>query len=79
VSILRVLVDGVPMPDPEARAFWRRFSAWMDAHTGDLAGFARSEGLASVHPEMHASGPVLLASHRDPQRPYAPAHGERDN
>jgi len=70
MSLLRVVVDGEPMPPEEGLAFWKRFSVWMDEHPGDLAGFAKSEGLASVHPEMHAGAPVLVASRDAPQRPY---------
>ena len=77
MTSLRVVVDGETLPDPEARAFWKRFSEWMDGHHGDLAGFARAEGFASVHPEMAASGPVLVASRSDPQRPYTTAVGPR--
>jgi hypothetical protein len=70
---LRVLLEGTPLPTDEARAFWQRFSAWMAANAGDLAGFARQEGLASVHPEMHAGAPVLVASRNTPQRAYTSA------
>jgi hypothetical protein len=73
MSVLQVLVDGAPLADDAARAFWRRYSAWMDEHAGDLAGFAKSEGLASVHPEMHGGAPVLVASHSAPQRAYSSA------
>ena len=69
---LAVLVDGAPMAEPEARAFWQRFSDWMEEHKGDLLGFARAEGYASVHPGVHDGRPVLLASHREAQRAYAP-------
>ncbi len=70
---LRVSVDGAPLPNEEAQAFWQRFSQWMEEHEGDLAGFARAEGLASVHPEMHAGSPVLVASRSGPQKAYASA------
>lgn len=70
---LGVIVDGVAMPDEEARAFWERFSAHMDANKGDLAGFARAEGFASVHPEMRGGAPVLIVSRTTPQRAYANA------
>jgi hypothetical protein len=73
MSALRVLVDGEPLPDADARAFWKRFSEWMEEKRGDLAGFARSEGLASVHPELHESGPVLVASRTGAQVPYETA------
>jgi hypothetical protein len=68
-----VLIDGEPLPDVEAIAFWKRFSTWMDAHPADLAGFAKSESLASVTPEMHAGAPVLVASRSAPQKPYTSA------
>jgi len=74
---LRVLIDGLPLGDPEARALWQRFSAWMEEHAADLAGFARSEGFASVHPELHGGEPVLVASRTAPQKPYANALSRR--
>ena len=70
---LRVIVDGTPMAEPDGRAFWQRFSAWMEEHKGDLAGFARAEGVASVHPEVHDGEPVLVASRTAPQKPYTNA------
>ena len=73
MSLLRVLVDGEPLPNEEAIAFWKRFSAWMDEHPGDLAGFAKGEGLSSVTPEMHSGAPVLVASRSAPQKPYTSA------
>src|SRR5260370_25133338 len=73
MTLLRVMVDGAPLTDSEAREFGRRFSHWMEKRKGDLAGFARAEGLASVHPELQEGGPVLVASHGAPQRAYGPA------
>jgi hypothetical protein len=70
---LAVLVDGLPLPDDEAHAFWERYSAWMQEHRADLAGFASIEGLESVHPEMHSGRAVLVASRKAPQRAYAAA------
>jgi hypothetical protein len=74
---LRVLVDGAPLPEAQARAFWERFSAWLDAHKGDLSGFAASEGFTSVHPETRGGEPVLVASKTAPQRPYTTAPRRR--
>jgi hypothetical protein len=74
---LRVILDGIPMAEPDGRAFWQRFSAWMEEHKGDLAGFARAEGVASVHPEVHDGEPVLVASRTAPQKPYANAVTKR--
>lgn len=71
-----MLVDGTTLPDEVGAAFWRRFSAYLDAHRGDLAGFAAEEGFASVHPELRDGCPTLVASHSTPQRPYAPASEE---
>ena len=73
MSLLRVLVDGEALPTEEAIAFWKRFSVWMDEHPGDLAGFAETEGLTSVVPEMHSGAPVLVASRSAPQKPYTSA------
>ncbi|HEX7604799.1 MAG TPA: hypothetical protein VF316_24440 [Polyangiaceae bacterium] len=68
---LRVLVDGQPMPEEEARAFWQRFSEHMETNRGDLAGFAKAEGYASVHPGLGADGPELHVSRSATQRPYS--------
>jgi hypothetical protein len=68
---LSVLVDGAPLPEAEAVAFWDRFSRWMEEHRGDLAGFATQEGYASVHPGVDGDRPVLRASKTAGQRPYA--------
>jgi hypothetical protein len=67
---LGVRLDGVAMNDADARAFWERFSAYMEANKGDLAGFAKQEGLASVHPSMDGRRAVLLASRTAPQKGY---------
>ncbi len=74
---LRVLLDGTPLADADARALWQRFSAWMEEHPSDLGGFARAEGFASVHPELHGGEPVLVVSRAVPQRPYAAAPTKR--
>ena len=73
MSLLRVLIDGEALPSEEGIAFWKRFSLWMDEHPGDLAGFAETEGLSSVVPEMHSGAPVLVASRTAPQKPYTSA------
>ncbi len=61
------------MPEADARAFWQRFSAYMDEHKGDLAGFATAEGFASVVPETGRSGARLRVSRSAPQPAYANA------
>ncbi len=73
MSRLKVVVDGAPMPEAEAREFWKRFSAHMDAHKGDLAGFANAEGFESVHPVMGPDGAELHASRNAAQQPYSNA------
>lgn len=73
VAALKVLVDGVALPEAEGRALWQRFSAHMEAHRGDLEGFAKSEGFASVHPVMGTEGAELHASRTTAQRPYQTA------
>lgn len=70
---LRVTIDGEALPEPEARAFWTRFSDYMETNKGDLAGFAKSEGLASVHPKMSPEGALLVGSRKESQQPYANA------
>lgn len=72
---LAAYVDGVAMPEEEGRAFWQRFSDWMEEHRGDLAGFAAKEGFVSVHPGVENGRPVLYASKSTAQRPYAPVSG----
>jgi len=65
-SRLAVVVDGVAMGDDDARTFWVRFSQYMDSHQGDLAGFAASEGFASVVPEHRKGQAVLVVTRRRP-------------
>jgi hypothetical protein len=73
---LAVLVDGVAMEETAALAFWERFSAWMEEHRGDLAGFAVQEGYASVHPGVNGDRPVLRASKSVAQQPYSTVRAE---
>jgi hypothetical protein len=60
--VLAVLKDGAPLPDDEARTLWTAFSAHMDAHRGDMAGFAKQQGWHSVAPEYRKGQAVLIAS-----------------
>ena len=64
-SKLVVLLDGRPLPDEQARAIWTRFSAHMDQHQGDTAGFAQIEGFSSVRPESRAGRAVLVIATRN--------------
>jgi len=70
---LTVIVDGTPMPDEEARLFWGRFSEHMEKNKGDLAGFAKAEGFASVRPAMGPQGAQLVVSRTAKQEPYGNA------
>jgi hypothetical protein len=70
---LTVIVDGAPMAEEEARAFWTRFSDHMEKNKGDLAGFAKAEGFASVRPAMGPQGAQLVVSRTAKQEPYANA------
>jgi hypothetical protein len=76
-SLLSVIVDDAALPDEEARAFWKRFSAYMDANKGDLAGFAKQEGFTSVVPETGPDGARLRASRTALQPVYANAKPAR--
>jgi hypothetical protein len=67
---LAVEIDGVVVADEEARALWERFSAWMEEHRGDLAGFAAKEGYASAHPGIANGRPILRLSRTSSQQPY---------
>ena len=57
---LVVLVDGEALPDDAARELWTKFSAHMDQHQGDIAGFAAKHGYASVSPEYRKGQAVLV-------------------
>lgn len=59
-SRLVVKIDGKTLADEEARAVWERFSAYMEAHQGDVAGFAKEEGVASVQPTYENGKAVLV-------------------
>ena len=41
---LRAFVNGEELEEPAARALWERFSAYLESHPGDEAGFAVTEG-----------------------------------
>lgn len=59
-SKLAVLVDGVALDAEPARALWTEFSAHMDEHKGDMAGFAKKKGWQSVAPEFRQGKAVLV-------------------
>jgi hypothetical protein len=57
---LAVLVDGAPLAEAEARDLWKEFSAHMDEHQGDMAGFAKKKGWQAVSPEYRRGQAVLV-------------------
>lgn len=61
-SRLAVLLDGAPLAEEEARALWTAFSAHMDEHRGDMAGFAKLRGYHEVRPEYRKGQAVLIVS-----------------
>jgi hypothetical protein len=69
-SKLAVLFDGAMLPEAEAKALWVEFSAHMDAHQGDMAGFAKKKAWFSVSPEYRAGKAVLVV--RTTERAPAP-------
>ncbi len=71
---LGAVIDGVAVPEDAARELWRKFSEYMEAHKGDLGGFAKAEGFASVHPRSDGGRAMLVFSRTAVQEPYgAPA------
>lgn len=62
---LAVLVDGVALPDDEARELWTKFSEHMDEHQGDMAGFAKLCGYHRVSPEARKGQAVLVVQTRE--------------
>ena len=68
-SRLAVLVDGKPLGDDEARVLWTEFSAHMDEHKGDTAGFAKKKGWVAAAPEYRQGKAVLVVRTVEKQRP----------
>lgn len=67
---LIAVVDGVPLAPEDARKLWERFSAHMEAHQGDFAGFAQREGYQAASVDVVMGRPTLtLASQPQPAEP----------
>jgi hypothetical protein len=84
-SRLAVMIDGASMDDDAARALWTEFSAHMDAHEGDMKGFAAKKGWFAVAPEYRQGKAVLVvrttaaapaAPPPPPRKPQA-GHGDK--
>ena len=58
-SVLAAVVAGRPLSADDARVLWERFSAYMERHEGDFAGFAAAEGFASASVAMRDGRPTL--------------------
>jgi hypothetical protein len=71
-TVLAAFVDGVALGGDEARALWKDFSAHMDEHEGDVAGFAAKRGWASIAPEFRL-GQAVLVVRTTPNAPGPPA------
>ncbi|MRG95192.1 hypothetical protein [Polyangium spumosum] len=67
---LAAFVDGVALPDDQARDLWKRFSEWMGEHKGDMAGFGKQNGYTQITPEYRGGRAVLIAYTKEP--PPAP-------
>ncbi len=61
-AALVVEIDGKALAPADAEETWRAFSAHMDEHQGDLAGFAKLRGWKSVAPTYRRGSAVLLVS-----------------
>ncbi len=71
---MRAFRDGHALEPDDARELWGHFSAWMDDHPGDLAGFAAALGVTSVRPALDAGGAaVLVVSTTEAQTAYGNA------
>ncbi|MDI1429376.1 hypothetical protein [Polyangium sorediatum] len=70
---LAALVDGVALPEEEARDLWKRFSEWMGEHRGDMAGFAKASGFTKITPEYRDGRAVLVAYTKEPPPAPPPA------
>jgi hypothetical protein len=75
MSHLRVLVDGRPLPEDEARATWERFSAHMDENRGDFDGFASAEGFLEATVAVAGTTPTLSLSSTKAERVVEPKKG----
>ena len=56
---LGATVGGKLLESEQARALWERFSAYMDVHRNDFAGFAKSEGWAHASVGPYGTGAML--------------------
>jgi hypothetical protein len=61
---LAAKIDAAELPEDEARRLWEAFSAWMDEHPNDMAGFAADRGYASVAPTYERGRAILIVKTR---------------
>jgi hypothetical protein len=67
-SALAAFVDGAALPEDAARDLWKRFSEYMGANKGDVAGFAKVSGYVRVSPEYRGGRAVLVAYTKEPPK-----------
>jgi hypothetical protein len=75
-SRLAAVVGGKALPPDEARALWETFSAYMQNHKNDFAGFARQQGFAHARVAAHG-GVATLTLASDAHGPTSPKHNRR--
>jgi hypothetical protein len=59
-STLACVIDGVALPEEDAKALWKEFSEHMDEKRGDFAGYAKKKDWFSVLPEYRGGKAVLV-------------------
>ena len=64
---LGATVGGKLLESEQARALWERFSAYMDVHRNDFAGFAKSEGWAHASVGPYGTGAMLTLGNDAPK------------
>ena len=69
VPALSAMVDATPLDAETARELWQRFSAYMETHRNDFAGFARSEGFAHAEVAVRGGTPTLTLLSKRPKKP----------
>lgn len=72
-SKLACVIDGVTLPEEEAKALWKEFSEHMDEKRGDMAGYAKKKGWFSVAPEFRGGKAVLVIRTTATARSLPPA------
>jgi len=72
-SKLACVIDGVTLPEEDAKALWKEFSEHMDEKRGDMTGYAKKKGWFSVAPEFRDGKAVLVIRTTATARSLPPA------